>query len=148
MDRWKVIAFGLGLAERMLPEYLTCSRRYGGPGRDALRSALDRACLELARGAEPVDLSALANACDDSIPDWDDIYGGDDRCGANAGDALAVLMRAPAAAAVAGVAVMAHHNAELVAQDDHEDINFQEPAYWATIHAHPAVPRAGPGAGR
>ena len=142
LDRWQVIAFGLALAERMLPEYTICSRRYGWPGRDALRSALDRAWLELGRGAEPVDLSALAKACEDSLPDSDIIDSGDEQRGVNAGDAMAFLMRALAGAAVESVAEMAalaHHNAELVAQDHHEDMNFQEPAYWRTIHAHPAV---------
>ena len=142
MDRWKAIAFGLSLAEWMLPDFVICTRIWGCAGRDVLRSALDRAWQELGRGAAPVDVSDLAKACAASMPDMDGIYGGLDRRGANAADALVFLMEAlmePTVAGVAKMAALAHHNAELLAQDLEEIGNFRELDYEQRIFVHPTV---------
>jgi hypothetical protein len=107
-----------------------------------LRSALDRAWQELGCGAASVDVSDFAKACAASMPDMDDVYGGLDRRGANAADALAFLMEALMGSAVAGVAemaVLAHHNAELLAQDLEGIGNFRELDYGQRILAHPTV---------
>lgn len=72
MNRWKTLAFGLTLCERMLPSFTMFNRETGYAGGELLRASTDKAWSLLESGVDRCDLSHEAHECAEVAPDADD----------------------------------------------------------------------------
>ncbi len=141
LERWKALAFGLAVCERMFPVFGVFTARTGHIGSDVIRSALDEAWNALLAGQERVDLSVWAEKCSDIAPDMDDYDELYASAALDAAASTATLMDAMSGdhvGAVADIGSAAFDTVDMLVQQ-YENFDSEVPGFEDRILQHPLM---------
>ena len=139
--RWKALAFGLSVCERMYPVFPIFAERNGHHGVEVLRVALDGIWTELMAGRDRADLNSEAKQCMDVAPDMDDYDGLYASAAMDAACSTSILLEAMSGdhvSAAADIASLGWDTVDMLVQQ-YEDMDSQDPELEARILEHPLM---------